>query len=78
MILVRDKGGDLLSFRSIADIDIAKLGTNTEIRISDGIRSNKRLGTGELLIILEGTTGFNTANISSNLASSNTSHFLFI
>jgi Ca2+-binding RTX toxin-like protein len=75
---VKGVGGDLLSFSGISHIDVAKLGQNTEFRISDGITGNQGFGTGELLIILEGTTGFNTANIFSNLASSNTSHFLFI
>jgi Ca2+-binding RTX toxin-like protein/subtilase family serine protease len=74
---VRAKGGDLLSFSGIADIDVVKLGTNTEFRIGDGIAGNTGFGTGELLITLQGRTGFTASNIADSLASSNTAHFGF-
>jgi Ca2+-binding RTX toxin-like protein len=74
---VRAKGGDLLTFSGIADIDVVKLGTNTEFRIGDGIAGNTGFGTGELLITLQGRTGFTTSNIADSLASSNTAHFGF-
>jgi trimeric autotransporter adhesin len=74
---VRAKGGDLLSFSGIADIDVVKLGTNTEFRIGDGISGNTGFGTGELLITLQGRTGFTASNIADSLASSNTTHFGF-
>jgi Ca2+-binding RTX toxin-like protein len=74
---VRGKGGDLLSFSGIANIDVVKLGTNTEFRIGDGIAGNAGFGTGDLLITLQGKTGFTTTNIIDNLASSNTAHIGF-
>jgi hypothetical protein len=74
---VRGMGGDFLSFSGIADIDVVKLGTNTEFRVGDGITGNTGFGTGNLLMTLQGTTGFNTLTISNNLSSSNTSQFWF-
>jgi hypothetical protein len=73
----RSKGGDLLSFSGTADIDVVKLGTNTKFRIGDGIAGNTGFGTGELLITLQGWTGFTASNIADSLASSNTAHFGF-
>jgi hypothetical protein len=60
---VRGKGGDLLSFSGIANINVMKLGTNTEFRIGDGIADNAGFGTGDLLITLQGRTGFTASNI---------------
>jgi Ca2+-binding RTX toxin-like protein len=74
---VRGPGQDLLSFRGVADIDVVKLGTNTEFRIGDGITGNTGFGTGDLLITLQGRTGFSASNIVDSLASSNTAHFGF-
>jgi hypothetical protein len=74
---VRAKGGDLLSFSGIADIDVVKLGTNTEFRLGDGITGNAGFGTGDLLVTLQGRTGFTTSNIADSLASTNTAHFSF-
>jgi hypothetical protein len=77
MILVRGKGGDLLSFNGIADIDVVKFGTNTEFRIGDGITGNIGFGSGDLLIALQETTGLNALTMSNSLSSSNTSQFWF-
>jgi Ca2+-binding RTX toxin-like protein len=74
---VRGPGKDLLSFQSIADIDVVKLGTNTEFRLGDGITGNAGFGTGDLLITLQGRTGFTASNIADSLASSNMAHFGF-
>jgi Ca2+-binding RTX toxin-like protein len=74
---VRSKGGDLLSFSGITDIDVVKLDSNTEFRIGDGIAGNVGFGTGDLLITLQGRTGFTASNIADSLASSNTAHFGF-
>jgi Ca2+-binding RTX toxin-like protein len=70
-------GGDRLSFNGIAHIDVLKAGKNTEFRISDGIGGNGGFGQGEFLLTVEGTNGFNTLNISSNLAATNTAQFWF-
>jgi Ca2+-binding RTX toxin-like protein len=74
---VRAKGGDLLSFSGIADIDVVKLGSNTELRIGDGIAGNAGFGTGDLLMTLQGTTGFTTRNIIDNVNPSNVARFGF-
>jgi trimeric autotransporter adhesin len=74
---VRGKGGDLLSFSGIADIDVVKLGSNTEFRLGDGIAGNAGFGSGSLLMTLQGTTGFTATNIADNFASSNTAHLGF-
>jgi Ca2+-binding RTX toxin-like protein len=74
---VRGKGGDLLSFSGIANIDVVKLGTNTEFRTSDGIVGNIGFGSGDLLLTLQRTTGFNALTISNSLSSSNTSQLWF-
>jgi hypothetical protein len=54
-----------------------KLGTNTEFRLRDGITGNGGFGTGDLLITLQGRTGFTASNIADSLASSNTANFGF-
>jgi Ca2+-binding RTX toxin-like protein len=74
---VRKSGGDLLSFQNIANIDVVKLGKNTEFRISDGISGNAGFGSGNLLMTLQGTTGFTIANIGQSLDSTNTAQFQF-
>jgi Ca2+-binding RTX toxin-like protein len=74
---VRKSGGDLLSFQNIPNIDVVKLGKNTEFRISDGISSNAGFGSGNLLMTLQGTTGFTLANIGQSLDSTNTAQFQF-
>jgi Ca2+-binding RTX toxin-like protein/subtilase family serine protease len=73
----RGSGGDLLSITGISYIDIVKLGKNTELHISDGISGNAGFGTGDLLMTLEGTTGFNANNLFNNLANTNTANALF-
>lgn len=74
---VRGRGGDLIAFSRIAAIDVVKVGTRTEFRVSDGIAGNAGFGTGELLVTMQGTTGFNAANMNDNLAASNTAVFWF-
>jgi trimeric autotransporter adhesin len=74
---VRSKGGDLLSFSGITDIDVVKLGLNTEFRIGDGIAGNAGFGTGDLLITLQGRTGFTASNIVDSIVSTNTVYFGF-
>jgi hypothetical protein len=54
-----------------------KVGKNTEFRLGDGVAGNSGFGKGELLITLQGVTGFNSINLEYNLAVSNTAHFWF-
>jgi Ca2+-binding RTX toxin-like protein len=73
----RGRNGDLLSFEGISGIDVVSSGSSTSFRLSDGITGNNGFGSGELLLTLQGTTGFKSNNIGLNLAGSNTSQLLF-
>jgi Ca2+-binding RTX toxin-like protein len=71
---VRGVGGDKLNFTGINAIDVLTSGTNTQLRISDGIAGNTSFGTGQLLVTLSGTSGFIGADVNVNLFGAN---FLF-
>lgn len=73
----RGRNGDLLSFEGISTIDVVSSGSSTSFYLSDGITGNNGFGSGDLLLTLQGTTGFQANNIGLNLAGSNTSQFLF-
>ncbi|AFY47841.1 CHRD domain-containing protein [Nostoc sp. PCC 7524] len=70
-------GGDVLSFEGIVAIDVVTFSNITEFRLSDGIQGNSGFGAGDLLVELNGTTGFTADNIGANLAATNTAAFLF-
>ncbi|MBW4480652.1 MAG: hypothetical protein KME54_28365, partial [Tolypothrix brevis GSE-NOS-MK-07-07A] len=70
-------GSDLLSFTDAADIDVVVNGSSTWFRISDRLNNNNGFGTGDVLLTLNGTTGFTADNIGANLASTNKANFLF-
>jgi hypothetical protein len=74
---VRGRGGDLLSFSNIPYLDVVRVNSNTELRVGDGVAGNAGFGSGELLMTLQGTTGFSAVNINDNLATSNTALFRF-
>jgi Ca2+-binding RTX toxin-like protein len=74
---VRGRVGDQLSFSGIAHIDVVRMNANTELRIGDGVTGNAGFATGELLMTLQGTTGFTSSNINDNLANTNTAQFRF-
>jgi hypothetical protein len=46
-------------------------------RLSDRLNGNNGFGTGNVLLTLNGTTGFTADNIGANLASTNKANFLF-
>ncbi|MDB9537592.1 DUF4347 domain-containing protein [Dolichospermum planctonicum CS-1226] len=71
---VRGVGGDRLNFTNIASFDVITSGTSTLVRIGDGIIGNAGFGTGQLLVTLSGTSGFNSTNANLNLFGGN---FLF-
>jgi phospholipase/lecithinase/hemolysin len=71
---VRGVGGDKLNFTGIANFDVITSGTSTLVRVGDGISGNTGFGTGQLLVTLSGTSGFNSTNASLNLFGGN---FLF-
>jgi Ca2+-binding RTX toxin-like protein len=74
---VRGVGGDLIGFNGIGHIDVRTVGSSTEFRVGDGISGNSGFGKGDLLITMQGTTGFNAANINDSLASGNNAQFWF-
>ncbi|MBE9220916.1 calcium-binding protein, partial [Dolichospermum flos-aquae] len=71
---VRGVGGDKLNFTGIANFDVITSGNSTLVRDGDGIAGNAGFGTGQLLVTLFGTSGFNSTNASLNLFGGN---FLF-
>jgi hypothetical protein len=71
---VRGVGGDKLNFTGIANFDVITSGTSTLVRVGDGIGNNSGFGTGQLLVTLSGTSGFNSTNANINLFGGN---FLF-
>ncbi|MCW9682287.1 hypothetical protein FJR41_016045, partial [Dolichospermum planctonicum UHCC 0167] len=64
---VRGAGGDRLNFTGIASFDVITSGTSTLVRAGDGIIGNAGFGTGQSLVTLSGTSGFNSTNASLNL-----------
>jgi Ca2+-binding RTX toxin-like protein len=64
---VRGVGGDQLNFSGIANFDVITSGTSTLVRVGDGIGGNAGFGTGQLLVTLSGTSGFNSTNFGDNL-----------
>ncbi|MFO0053678.1 MAG: beta strand repeat-containing protein, partial [Dolichospermum sp.] len=64
---VRGAGGDQLNFTGIANFDVITSGNSTLVRIGDGIIGNAGFGTGQLLVTLSGTSGFNSTNANLNL-----------
>ncbi|MBE9220435.1 DUF4347 domain-containing protein [Dolichospermum flos-aquae] len=64
---VRGVGGDKLNFTGIANFDVITSGNSTLVRAGDGIIGNPGFGTGQSLVTLSGTSGFNSTNASLNL-----------
>ncbi|MFM6593469.1 MAG: hypothetical protein ACKPJH_13045, partial [Dolichospermum sp.] len=64
---VRGAGGDKLNFTGIANFDVITSGSSTLVRVGDGITGNAGFGTGQLLVTLSGTSGFNSNNAGLNL-----------
>ncbi|WP_339381813.1 calcium-binding protein [Dendronalium phyllosphericum] len=67
-------GGDQLQFTGIANIDVVKSATNTQLRLSDGLAGNSGFGTGQLLATFSSTSGFTSSDVNVNLVGAN---FLF-
>ncbi|MBD2141411.1 DUF4347 domain-containing protein [Anabaena sp. FACHB-1250] len=64
---VRGVSGDKLNFTGIANFDVITSGNSTLVRIGDGIIGNAGFGTGQSLMTLSDTSGFNSTNASLNL-----------
>jgi len=74
------KGSDKLAFTGIAAIDVKVLGTDTQLRLGNGIAGDTGFGSGTLLATLKGVTGFTTAELGpggTSLDATNTANFLF-
>ncbi|MDB9487705.1 calcium-binding protein, partial [Dolichospermum circinale CS-537/01] len=65
---LRGAGGDQLNFTGITNFDVITSGTSTLVRVGDGITGNTGFGTGQLLVTLSGTSGFNSTNANLNLS----------
>ncbi|MEB3191472.1 MAG: Calx-beta domain-containing protein [Snowella sp.] len=64
---VRGLGGDVLNFTGITAIDVRVSGSNTLLRVGDGISGNTGFATGALLLTINGTTGFSATDVGVNL-----------
>ncbi|MBD2141308.1 calcium-binding protein, partial [Anabaena sp. FACHB-1250] len=64
---VRGVGGDQLNFSGIANFDVITSGTSTFMLVGDGIAGNAGFATGQLLVTLSDTSGFNSTNFGDNL-----------
>ncbi|GCL44314.1 hypothetical protein NIES80_40420 [Dolichospermum planctonicum] len=64
---MRGVSGDKLNFTGIASFDVITSGNSTLVRAGDGIIGNTGFGTGQSLMTLSGTSGFNSTNASLNL-----------
>ena len=74
----RGANGDLLKFNGVSAVDVVVNRSSTMFRLGDGISSNAGFGTGDILMTLNDTTGFAANNIGLNLATGNTTKFLFM
>ena len=71
---VRGVGGDQIQFTGITNIDVVTSGSNTLLRLGDGITGNSGFGSGQLLVTLSATSGFIADDVNVNLFGAN---FLF-
>jgi parallel beta-helix repeat protein len=67
----RDEMNDQVHFKGIQNVDVVSKGGNTEFHVGDGITGNAGFGTGELLVEVQGTTGFQASDIGISLFGSN-------
>ncbi|HYW18293.1 MAG TPA: DUF4347 domain-containing protein [Nodularia sp. (in: cyanobacteria)] len=71
---VRGGGGDKIQFTGVTNIDVVTSGSNTLLRLGDGIAGNTGFGTGDLFVTLSATSGLIAADVNVNLFGAN---FLF-
>ncbi len=74
------KGSDKLAFTGISSIDVKVSGSDTLLRIGDGIAGNVNFGTGSLLMTIKGLTGFTAVELGvggTSLDISNSAQFFF-
>jgi parallel beta-helix repeat protein len=66
------RGEDLWGITGVAQVDVVTVGTATQLRSAAA-----QFGTGDLLMTLQGATGFDSSNINSSLSLSNTASYRF-
>ena len=74
------KGIDHLAFIGISFIDVKVSGTDTQLRLGNGITGDAGFGTGTLLETIKGVTGFTSAHLGvggTNVDVTNMAQFLF-
>jgi len=74
------KGSDKLAFTGISFIDVIVSGSDTQLRLGNGIAGDAGFGAGSLLESIKGVTGFTSAHLGiggTSVDSSNTAQFLF-
>ncbi len=62
---------DQVHFKGIQNVDVVSNGISTELRAGDGITGNVGFGSGELLVEIQGTTGFQASDVGVSLFGSN-------
>jgi parallel beta-helix repeat protein len=67
----RNEMNDQVHFKGIQNVDVVSNGGNTEFRVGDGVTGNAGFGTGELLVEVQGTTGFKASDVGISLFGSN-------
>lgn len=67
----QDEMNDQVHFKGIQNVDVVSNGRNTEFRVGDGVTGNAGFGTGELLVEVQGTSGFKASDIGISLFGSN-------
>ena len=67
----REEMNDQVHFKGVQNVDVASNGSNTEFRVGDGVTGNAGFGTGELLVEVQGTAGFEASDIGISLFGSN-------
>jgi parallel beta-helix repeat protein len=67
----RNEMNDQVHFKRIQNVDVVSNGGNTEFRVGDGVTGNAGFGTGELLVEVQGTTGFKASDVGISLFGSN-------
>ena len=74
------KGSDKLAFTGIAAIDVKVSGTDTQLRLGNGIAGDTGFGSGTLFATIKGVTGFTAVELGTggtSLDTTNTAKFLF-
>jgi parallel beta-helix repeat protein len=67
----RDEMNDQVHFKGIQNVDVVSKNGNTELHVGDGITGNAGFGSGELLVEIQGTTGFKASDVGISLFGSN-------